>query len=70
MFTWKYKSDECVKDLIHKATQLLQLLSSKGCRFKKWISNSQIILDQLHSTNLEIKRKTKDLTLKTILKRY
>ena len=34
------KSGECVKDLINNTTQLLQLLSNKGFRLKKWISNS------------------------------
>ena len=37
------KSGECVKDLINIATQSLQLLSNKGFRLTKWISNSQII---------------------------
>ena len=56
------KSGECVKDLINIATQLLQLLFNKGFRLTKWISNSQIILDQLPSAELEIKKKLKDLT--------
>ena len=46
------KSGECVKDLINIATQLLQLLSNKGFRLTKWISNSQIILDQLPTAEL------------------
>ena len=70
MFTWKSKFSECVKDFINKATQLLQLLQNKGFRLTKWISNSEIILDQLHSSILEPKSEIKDSTLKTILKRY
>ena len=38
------------------------LLFNNGFRLKKWISNSQIILDQLLSGELEIKNKIKDLT--------
>ena len=56
------KSGECVKDLINIATQLIQLLSNKGFRLTKWISNSQIVLDQLPTADLEIKDKIKDLT--------
>ena len=56
------KSGECVKGLINIAGQLLQFLSNKGFRLTKWISNSQIILDQLPTAELEIKNKIKDLT--------
>ena len=56
------KSGECVKGLINIAVQLLQLLSNKGFRLTKWISNSQIILDRLPTAGLEIKKKIKDLT--------
>lgn len=69
-FKCKYKFSERVKDLTNKSTQSPQLLSSKDFRLTKWILNSQINLDQLYSTNLEIKGKTKDSALKTILKRY
>ena len=60
------KSGECVKDLINIARQLLQLLFNKGFRLTKWISNSQIILDQLPSAELEIKNKLKDLLNQTL----
>ena len=36
------------------ATKLLQLLSNKGFRLTKWMSNSQIILDHLPTAQLEI----------------
>ena len=48
------KSGEYVKDLIYIATQLIQLLSNKGLRLTKWISNSQIISDRLPTADLEI----------------
>ena len=63
------KSGECVKDLIHIATQLLQLLSNEGFRLTKWISNSQIILDRLPTAELEIKNKIKDLTYENSFKK-
>ena len=53
------KSGECVKGLINIAGQLLQFLSNKGFRLTKWISNSQIILNQLPTAELEIKNKIK-----------
>ena len=64
------KSGECVKDLINNATQLLQLLSNKDFRLKKWISNSQIILDWLPTAELERKNKLKNLTNENSFKRY
>ena len=63
------KSGECVKDLINIATQLIQLLSNKGFRLTKWISNSQIILDRLPTADLEIKNKIKDLTYENSFKK-
>ena len=54
------KSDECVKDLINIVTELLQLLFNKCFSLTKWISNSQLILDQLPGAELEIKNKLKD----------
>ena len=48
------KSDECVKDLISVTTQLLQLLFNKDFRLTEEISNKQIILDKLSSTELRI----------------
>ena len=56
------KSSECVKNLINIATQLRQLLLNKGFRLTKWISNSQIILDQLPNADLEKNNKIKYLT--------
>ena len=65
------KSGERVKDLINIATssQLLQLLSNKGLRLTKWISNGQFILDQLPTAELEIKNKIKDLTYENSFKK-
>ena len=60
------KSDECVKDLIHIATQLLQLLSNKGL---KWTNGSKIILDQLPTAELETKNKIKDLAYENSFKK-
>ena len=59
------KSSECVKDLISLATQLLQLLLNKIFRLTKWIKNSKTILDQLSSTETEIKNKAKYLTYRS-----
>ena len=63
------KSGEWVKDLINIATQLIQLLSNKGFRLTKWISNSQIILDRLPTADLETKNKIKDLTYENSFKK-
>ena len=63
------KSGECVKDFINVATQLLRLLSTKGFRLTKWISNSQIILDHLPTAELEIKNKIEDLTYENSFKK-
>ena len=63
------QSRECVKDLINIPTQLLQLLSNKGFRLTKWISNSQIILDQLPTAELETKNKIKYLAYENSFKK-
>ena len=53
------QSHERVKYLINIATQLVQLLSNEGFRLTKWISNSQVILDQLPTAELKKKAKKK-----------
>ena len=66
----KFSNRRSVKDLINIATQLLQSLFNKGFRLTKWISNSQITLDQLPTAELEIKNKIKDLTYEKSIKMY
>ena len=56
------KSGECIHDLINVAKQLFKLLSNRGFRLTKWVSNNQEILEQLPKNELKFKEKLEQLS--------
>ena len=55
------KSGECIHNLTNVAKQLFTLLSNRGFRLTKWVSNNQEILEQLPKNELEFKEKLEQL---------
>ena len=56
------KSGECIHDLINVSKQLFKLLSNRGFRLTKWVSNNQEILEQLPKNELKFKEKLEQLS--------
>ena len=56
------KSGECIHNLTNVAKQLFKLLSSRGFRLTKWVSNNQEILEQLPKNELKFNKKLEQLS--------